>query len=506
MLRTLESLNGRATAVSVVKNKLVHAMTAWSVTENSAANAWNLNFSSGNLNNNNKNNTNSVRAVCALEETEIDGWVDAFFNCIEKKRTAPQCDRYRAQYEEDLLHLAAEVKTRTYQPSKSTCFIVTRPRLREIFAAAFRDRIAQHWVIMRLNPILEERFVAQGNVSFNCRKGLGTLRAVERLKSEIEAVSDNYAIDAYIGKFDIKSFFMSISKSIMLRLLIPFIKEHYKGNDIDTLLYLVEVIIMHCPQKLCVRKSPPTLWERLPHNKSLFYADDDTGLAIGNITSQILANFYLSFFDEYILSECEKYGARYVRFVDDWVVVCRDKMFIIDLHKKASLWLRKHLSLELHHDKFYLQHASKGVKFVGQVIKPNRRYTSRATITGFHESVLKTEAICRAIICGGTTIQRVRWLNRYVSSVNSYLGFLCHTASYNVRRKLLDRQIYLWRCCYVRAGYLVVGIKNYYKFSSYLIALDYERSSMEQWRKASKSNRVSRTWKTSVRDTRRARK
>ena len=360
MLRTLKSLNGRATARMVVRNKLAHATTAWSVTEASATYAWYINFGSGNLGNTGfKPYTNSVRAVCAFEETEIDGWIDAFYNCIQRKRTAPQCDTYRAQYEEDLLRLAIEVKSRTYKPSASTCFVVTRPRLREIFAAAFRDRIAQHWVIMRINPLIEERFVAQGNVSYNCRKGFGTLRAVKRLQAEIEMVSDYYTCDAYIGKFDIKSFFMSISKSRLLSLLIPFIRDRYSGDDIDTLVYLTETIVSHCPQKLCVRKSPPTLWEQLPRHKSLFYSDDDTGLPIGNITSQILANFYLSFFDEYIVGECDRAGARYVRFVDDWAVVCRDKRFIIDLHKKASQWLSKHLALELHHDKFYLQHVTK---------------------------------------------------------------------------------------------------------------------------------------------------
>lgn len=35
----------------------------WSATENDPNNAWNVNFSNGNVNNDNKNNTNHVRAV-----------------------------------------------------------------------------------------------------------------------------------------------------------------------------------------------------------------------------------------------------------------------------------------------------------------------------------------------------------------------------------------------------------------------------------------------------------
>jgi hypothetical protein len=38
-----------------------------SLTENSATNAWNLNFNNGNFNNNNKTNENSVRPVSAFD-------------------------------------------------------------------------------------------------------------------------------------------------------------------------------------------------------------------------------------------------------------------------------------------------------------------------------------------------------------------------------------------------------------------------------------------------------
>lgn len=39
-------------------------------TENSAANAWNLNFNNGNFNNNNKTNANSVRPVSAFDSMD----------------------------------------------------------------------------------------------------------------------------------------------------------------------------------------------------------------------------------------------------------------------------------------------------------------------------------------------------------------------------------------------------------------------------------------------------
>ena len=60
-----------------------------SSTENSANNAWNVNFNSGNVNNNNKYNRNRVRAVTAHEDSYYN-WLkesvmDAYLDCLRHK-------------------------------------------------------------------------------------------------------------------------------------------------------------------------------------------------------------------------------------------------------------------------------------------------------------------------------------------------------------------------------------------------------------------------------------
>ena len=153
--------NGRGagpSTESLAKEFLARATTA---TENNQNNAWNVNFSNGNTNNNNKYNANAVRAVAALGEEVKIGWLEAFKDCCANKKSSQECNAYRMHYELDLWILLYEVYTRTYTPGKSTCFVVTRPKLREVFAASFRDRIVHHWVCMRLNPLFEARFNAQ---------------------------------------------------------------------------------------------------------------------------------------------------------------------------------------------------------------------------------------------------------------------------------------------------------------------------------------------------------
>ena len=147
----------------------------WSSTENSSNNAWNVNFNNGNTNNNNKNNNNVVRPAVA-HDTDwllLRGSIKfAYKDCLKGKSSSRQCLDYIPCADEDLDVLTDELASRTYTPDVSTCFLVKYPKLREVFAAAFRDRIIHHWIILRLEPLFEQLFNEQGNVTHNCRKKL----------------------------------------------------------------------------------------------------------------------------------------------------------------------------------------------------------------------------------------------------------------------------------------------------------------------------------------------
>lgn len=469
------TLNGGITALlfpmesnEVVRNKVICSLKT--STENSGTNAWNLNFSDGNVNHNyGKFYSDVVRCVCALGVDEKTGWLEAYKDCCRHKKSSKDCIMYRTVAYRDLYYLMYEVYTKTYEPTINRCFVVTRPKPREVFAANFRDRIVQHWIMLRIRPFLEERFISQGNVSFNCRKGFGSLRAVNQLQEHIEEVSQMYSTPTYIGKFDLKSFFMSIDKNRVLELLIPFIEERYHEDDKDILIYLIKKTILNCPQKNCFRTSPMWKWGLLPDYKSLFHIADNLGLAIGNITSQEIANFFMSFFDEWILEECSKIGARYIRFVDDFAIICRDKKAIINLHKKATIWLKEHLGLTLHQDKFYIQEVSKGIKFIGSVIKPYRRYTSNSTVCGFHNRLYDVEKLCGKI--HRTSLLKLWFLQRDLCSVNSYMGFLVHNNSYALRRKLFSAAPNFWNFCYIDKKFSSAHIKKEFNYNIKLYKL-----------------------------------
>ncbi len=441
------------------------------MSECSANNSWNQNLQSGSLNNNNnKNNSNVVRPVLALGGGRIRGWMEAYADCIRNKMTGRRCTLYRL-HEEDLVCLMTECEERRYVPGASTCFIVTRPKLREIFAADFRDRIVQHWICLRIEPLFEERFKAQGDVSWNCRKGKGTQRAVNALRRDILEVSADYTRDAWVGRFDIRSFFMSIDIGLLERLTVDFVREHYKGDDLDLLVYLLQVTIRHRPQDNCVMRGRTDLWEKLPKHKSLLHAPRCRGMPIGNVTSQLLANFYLSFLDGHMTGLCRDIGARYERFVDDFTVVCRRKADVLALRRSAEAFLRDRLNITLHRDKVYVQRVTRGVCFVGGVIKMRRVYISNRTVGGMTDTLRRLQDFLSRL--QGYTLTDAYTLERYEASVNSYMGLMAGRDTYAVRRGVIQRNCpLLFGYFYTRGDFRAVRLKGEYRVRQQLKLLE----------------------------------
>ncbi len=433
----------------------------WSATENSANNSWNCNFNNGNINNNNKYNGMRVRPVVAYD---VPTWflnlvISAFDDCCRNKRTTPDCIAYCEIANEDLLLLAHELYTCTYQPGVSTCFLVKYPKYREVFAAYFRDRIVHHFIYLLLNPLFEQRFVAQGNVSFNCRKGFGTLKAQQAVLDAIKDATHNYRREAWVFRGDIVSFFMSIDKRILWAKMEPFICEKYHGQCLKQVLYATKTIIFHRPENNCLFNTPLAEWAKhVEQSKSLLNDDPYHGMPIGNLTTQIFANFLLSFFDEFATQwfKIRYMEAKFIRFVDDFVVVCANKHLLADFAKEAHTFLQSELSLQLHCDKYHFQLASHGMMFVGAYIKNHRMYLSNRTIArftervhGFNEMLENKQQITLAD------------LTRMEQVVNSYLGFCKGKRTYAIRKRILHQFSHrFYDHAYIHGHYERIRIKQ----------------------------------------------
>jgi hypothetical protein len=463
----------------------------WSSTENSSTNAWNrnLNYNNTNVNrnNNNKDYGFSVRCVRDLMENIYQGSMiccpgfefntmkqlnlfnlndedillndifQAYFNARENKRNTINQLAFEKHLESNLFSLSNEIIERNYEPKPSICFMVNQPVKREIFAADFRDRVVHHFIYNYIMPFFEKSFIHD---SYSCRVGKGTHYGIKRIDKFIRSCSQNYKKDCYILKLDIKGYFMAMNKTILFNEvkngLLNY--KHKIDFDLPLMLHLIEKTIFNDPTKNCIIKGKKADWQGLPKSKSLFHAKRNCGLPIGNLTSQLFGNVYLNRFDHFMKSDLEL--QYYGRYVDDFVIVHRDKSYLKSIIPKIAEFLESQLKLVLHPDKIYFQHYTKGVKYLGSVIKPHRIYIANRTKGNFYKKIEEHNKIAR------DHKPSEEEKEAFLSSMNSYLGIMkpCKDdkqvklyKTYTLRKNMLKRNISGWW-----ENYFTIG-KNYEK-------------------------------------------
>jgi len=400
-------------------------------------------MNNGNVNNNNKTNTNRVRAVApvpvagsaatteAVYDIPFSSIIIAWIDCERNKRSSNSCVRFRWHAARDLVQLWNEMRTANYKPRASMVFMVTHPVLREVWAGAFRDRVAHHWEHLRYQPILEQYFIDAGDRSMNCRKGYGSLRAIQTFSQAIYEYTEGYTRnDCYIVGGDFANFFMSADKPLIWPLLEELIAFAYDKPDLQALLYMMNKTMFHRCQDNFYRRSPESMWENLPHRKSLFYLD---GLPIGNLPSQNWMNFVGAIATVYAVYKMKLAG--FLIFVDDWRCLVRSLEEGRRVISEFRQFLADELHITLHPNKIYLQHYTKGTKMVGAVVKPGRVYISNRTRGHFIESMKKYNAMA------DTHAHRMALLEKLRASINSYLGMMIHFKSYKIRRKICEQYI-----------------------------------------------------------------
>ena len=348
-------------------------------------------------------------------QIQLEELFEAYFDCRKNKRNTANALAFEIDYENKLVKLCEEINNGTYKIGRSIAFIVDKPVTREIFAADFRDRIVHHLIIKKLNHLLEKQFIYD---SYSCRVGKGTHFGIQRVDRFIRKCSKNYTQNCYILKLDIQGFFMHINKNILWQKLEEFINKKYDKSDKQLILNLCKQIVFNNPTNGCIIKGKRSNWNSLPKTKSLFHTNADSGLPIGNYTSQVFANLYMNTFDHYIKHDLKiKF---YGRYVDDFVIVHQNKEYLKNLIPQLSNYLQSELNLTLHPKKIHFQHYSKGIKFIGAEINTNRIYISNRTKGNFYNAIQKQNKIARN---HKPTEQEQK---DFQAVMNSYLGIMTH--------------------------------------------------------------------------------
>lgn len=409
----------------------------WSSTpnESNTNNAYNLNFNSGNhnVNWNNRNNGQSVRPVAELTTESLNKEVRhfsiskeqllldlyrAYKDARKNKRNRAYQLSFEFNLEDNLVSLRNELIGGDYKPLSSNCFIIHDPKMREVFAANFRDRIVHHLFYNYTHEVFEKTFIYD---SYSCIKNRGTHFGIERLKHHILSVSKGYTGPCYVLKIDVSGYFMSINRNVLLKICRDTLSKKRSEFCFDNVFidYLLDVIINTNPIVGCNILGRIEDWQDLPKDKSLLTADENCGLPIGNLSSQLFSNVYMNVFDQYVKRElkCRHYG----RYVDDAYIVSEDKYLLKKLIPKIYDFMLGELGLRINMQKTRIYDAYRGVEFLGAYIKPFRTYISSSLLKRIRRKV------------GNCRVDDKKHLQ---SSINSFLGVFSHYDSYCLRRTI----------------------------------------------------------------------
>lgn len=283
--------------------------------------------------------------------TSFENLLLAFRNASRGKRGRAEVAAFEHRLEDELLGLQSRLRDGSYRPGPYRSFAVHEPKRRLISAAPFRDRVVHHALCNVTEPLFERRFIAD---TFANRVGRGTHAAINRAQQLARA-------NRYVLQCDIAQFFPSIDHAVLL--------ESLARVMVDTeTLRLAERIVGGGTGVLDGEYR--MVWFA---GDDLFAALRPRGLPIGNLTSQLWANWYLGAMDHYAKRVLRPRG--YVRYVDDFLLFDDDRHRLMDMRdalveRLAALRLTIHPGAQA-------RPVTEGFPFLGFTVFPQRRRLKR---------------------------------------------------------------------------------------------------------------------------------
>jgi len=263
---------------------------------------------------------------------------------IKGKRKRKDVQEFARNLMDNIIALHQDLISGEYQHGGYEHFKISDPKPRDIHKASVRDRLVHHAIYRVLYPFFDRTFIPD---SYSCRLGRGTHRAMNTFRRYAYQESKNHTKTLWILKCDIRKFFASIDQEVLMKI----VSEYIPDERIRTLIKNIVTSF----NSGTVRK----------------------GLPLGNLTSQLLVNIYMNEFDQFAK---HKLKARYyIRYSDDFVILSRDRAWLVSLLPCIQDFLRYNLNLELHPDKVFISTLASGIDFLGWVHFPDHRVLRTST-------------------------------------------------------------------------------------------------------------------------------
>lgn len=209
---------------------------------------------------------------------------------------------------------------------------------------------------------------------------------------------DKQNVKGYVLKADIRHYFDNVDHEVLTNI----IKRQIKDTNI---LWLMETI--------------------LKNHKS------DTpgkGMPLGNMTSQFFANVYLHELDLFVKHKLKaKY---YLRYVDDFVILHRDKKTLQMWKEQIDNFLKENLKIELHPEKSRITKIDSCVTLLGYRIFYNYRLLKKSNSRRIWKRLKLFELKC------GRGEMAVEEVSRSIEGWKAYARF---ANTYNLRERVTGR-------------------------------------------------------------------
>lgn len=175
-------------------------------------------------------------------------------------------------------------------------------------------------------------------------------------------------------------------------------------------------------------RDPHVLWLIrliLKHHKT---SVPGKGMPLGNLTSQFFANVYLGELDRFVKHTLKaKY---YLRYVDDFVILHRDKGQLERWKEAIVAFLHERLELELHPEKSGIIPAREGITLLGFRVFYHYKLLKKSNARRIWKRLEKFKRLYEK---GEINRKEV------VQSLEGWLAYAGFADSYNLRRRVVAR-------------------------------------------------------------------
>lgn len=324
--------------------------------------------------------------------------MDAWASFARGKEFRRDVRAFAWDLEANLEQLYQELARRAYRHGPYRVFVRCDPKRRVIAVPSVRDQIVHHLLVQAICPIFERSFHPH---SYASRPEKGVLAAVGTVHRWIREMSDGGRQRCWALRMDVASYFASVDHTAFNNLLSRRIGEPWR--------WLATEIIASYGEVRGGRRC---------------------GIPLGNLTSQLFANLYLHELDWFIAQGLRV--RRYARYMDDWIVVGRDRGELERIALRCRVFLCDRLCLGAPERKTSLVSVTHGVDWLGFVLFPHHRILRPTTVRRMQHR-LRERVFDR--LDGGLSREHLR------ATIASYDGLL-HHASHGQDREwlsLLDR-------------------------------------------------------------------